>query len=198
MTISARIPRADLGGPSWPRLVLLLVPAWWTLRWFPSLSVWCFLDYVNLAFHEAGHIVFRLGGELLTVLGGTLMQLLVPIVLVVYFLVRQRQPFGSALCLWWLGESLANVSRYMADARALELPLVGGGEHDWTDLFYRFGLLSEPAVNGISGGTHLLGVGIMLLGLAWGVFFVLPGDLQGRISEALESRFPFLSIALEP
>ena len=34
----------------------------------------------------------------------------------------------------------------MADARELQLELVGGGEHDWNELFYRFRLLSEESV----------------------------------------------------
>ncbi len=155
------------------------------------------MDYVNLAFHEAGHLLFRFGGETLTVLGGTLLQLIVPAGLIAHFLLWQRQPFGAALCVWWLGESLANVSRYMADARALELPLVGGGEHDWTTLFYQFGLLSEPAVKGISGATHLVGVAIMLLGLGWAALFVLPGSMRERAREAVLSRLPWLSVALE-
>jgi len=29
----------------------------------------------------------------------------------------------------------------MADARALELPLVGGGDHDWNTLFTRWNVL---------------------------------------------------------
>jgi hypothetical protein len=29
----------------------------------------------------------------------------------------------------------------MADARKLELPLVGGGDHDWNTIFSRWGLL---------------------------------------------------------
>jgi hypothetical protein len=31
----------------------------------------------------------------------------------------------------------------MADARAQELPLVGGGEHDWANILSRHGLLDQ-------------------------------------------------------
>jgi hypothetical protein len=46
-----------------------------------------------------------------------------------------------ATALVWLGENLFNIARYMADARVQELPLVGSGDHDWTEIFGRWGIL---------------------------------------------------------
>ena len=40
-----------------------------------------FLDGVNLAFHEAGHLFFAFFGQTLQFLGGTLGQLLFPLAL---------------------------------------------------------------------------------------------------------------------
>src|SRR5262249_30280440 len=83
-----------------------------------------------------------------------------------YFLRRDPpQPVGTAACVWWIGENLVNVSVYMADARDLALPLVGGGDHDWNELFYRFGLLGQESVSVVSGGTRGAGIVVMLLGL---------------------------------
>jgi len=141
----------------------------------------CFLDLVNLAFHEAGHVFLRPFGHVLHVLGGTLFQLAVPGLLVGYFLVRRREAFAAAACLWWLGESLINVAVYMADARDLQLDLVGGGEHDWNELFFRFHLLGEDSVASISSATHGIGVALMLLGLAWAALFVLPRRTRGSL-----------------
>ena len=45
-------------------LLVLALPAWWTLSLLASEPPWIFLDYVNLAFHEAGHLAFRRGGGL--------------------------------------------------------------------------------------------------------------------------------------
>jgi hypothetical protein len=171
--------------------------AWWTLTLGFAHGQFCFLDYVNLAFHEAGHVLLSWCGKTIYVLGGTIGQLAVPVVVGLHFLVKSRKPFGSAFCLFWLGESLNNVSIYMADARALELPLVGGGEHDWTELFYSFGLLSETSVERISAATHFAGVMVMLAGLAWGVFFVLSIDTRERVRDALTERLPWLGRALE-
>jgi len=167
---------------AWLPMALLLPLLWWTLVKIPGPPPWCFLDYVNLAFHEAGHLFFGFLGQTIRVLGGTIMQLLVPGTLIAYFLLKQRQPLGAAFCLWWLGESLSYVATYMSDARDLALPLVGGGEHDWTWLFYEFGLLTEPAVNAVWKTTHALSLLIMLAGLAWVALLLLPEDLRSRFA----------------
>ena len=137
-----------------------------------------FLDWVNLAFHEAGHLFLSPFGSTLHLLGGTLMQLFVPALLAAYFLVARSSPLGAALGAWWLGESLINVSVYMADARDMRLELVGGGEHDWTQIFYQFGLLGEGPVTTVSGWTHHLGVAVMLAATAWAAWLAFPLTLR--------------------
>jgi hypothetical protein len=113
------------------------------------------LDGVNLLFHEAGHPLFGiLGWEPLTILGGTLMQLLVPLLVAGSFWLRREAP-GTAVGGIWAFENLLNVARYVADARAQVLPLVGGGEHDWADLLGRWGLLAQDATLG--QGLRVLG-----------------------------------------
>ncbi len=91
-------------------------------------------------------------------------------------------------------ESLINVSVYMADARELNLPLVGGGDHDWNELFYRFGLLGEESVARVAGTTHLFGTLIMIIGVGWWLYFVLPTSAQRRVYEAITSRSPALEL----
>jgi len=116
---------------------------------------WVFvLDSANLAFHEAGHPLFSLISHRLTVYGGTLMQLLLPLVVLVSFY-RQRATFSCAFAVLWLGENLFNIAVYMADARVQLLPLVGNGEHDWTEIFSRWEVLQWDT--GIAGLVRLLG-----------------------------------------
>ncbi|WP_243304537.1 hypothetical protein [Geothrix oryzisoli] len=122
------------------------------------------LDGVNLVFHEAGHPLFGLlGWETLTILGGTLMQLLVPLLVAGSFWLRREAP-GTAFAGLWGFENLLNIARYVGDARAQVLPLVGGGEHDWADLLGRWGLLAQDA--SLAAGLRALG----WLGMAacWG------------------------------
>ncbi|MCW5624670.1 MAG: hypothetical protein KIT73_08155, partial [Burkholderiales bacterium] len=88
------------------------------------------LDGANLAFHEAGHPFFGLLYEPLGVYGGTLGQLVFPVAAAATFWFR-RHAASFACMLVWFCENLWNIARYMADARAQELPMVGGCEHDW-------------------------------------------------------------------
>ena len=98
------------------------------------------LDYANLLFHEAGHPVVGLFSARLEPYGGTLGQLVFPAVLVVAFW-RKGQPLGFAAGGIWFFENWFNIARYMADARAMQLPLVGGGDHDWNTILGRWGAL---------------------------------------------------------
>ena len=66
----------------------------------------------------------------------------------------------------WLFQNFWNIARYMADARAQVLPLVGNGEHDWTEIFSRWGVLRRDT--GIAGFVTSPGLarGADCLGLA--------------------------------
>lgn len=99
------------------------------------------LDGANLIFHEAGHVLFSPFGDFLQYLGGSLMQVLIPTICAVYFWVHQQRS-ASAVTLFWTGESLTNVAIYVADARRMELPLIGG-DHDWNYLLDRLDLLKQ-------------------------------------------------------
>ena len=125
------------------------------------------LDGANLIFHEAGHVLFLVFGEFLQVLGGSLTQVAIPAMCVAYFALR-RQPAASAAALFWTGESLTNVAIYVADARRLALPLLGGdgGIHDWNYLLGRLGLLNQAELLGrlvftVGGLTILVALGVL-------------------------------------
>src|SRR6266404_7056028 len=78
---------------------------------------------------------------ILAVLGGSLNQVLVPAVCTAVFLTRQQ--YGSAaVTLFWVGQNLADVAVYIADGRAMALPLLAEGLiHDWNFILGRLGLL---------------------------------------------------------
>jgi hypothetical protein len=93
---------------------------------------------VNLLFHEAGHVlVAPLGWKSLTLLGGTLLQLLVPLLLV-GLAVRERRPGALVVVLMLFSASAYSAATYVADARDRELPLITGdsSHHDWGQLIY--------------------------------------------------------------
>ena len=124
------------------------------------------LDSANLALHEAGHPLVGLIIRSLEVYGGTIFQLLFPMAVVFHF-VRHAHVTGVAIGALWLGESLHNVARYMADARIQALPLVGGGNHDWTEIFSRWGVLHLDTR--IANLTHALGW-LLMIGAVAGLF----------------------------
>lgn len=128
---------------------------------------WVFLlDSANLAFHEAGHPLFSLLSDRLTVYGGTLAQLMFPLAAGVSFY-RRRETLSLGFAALWLAENLFNISVYMADARSRVLPLVGNGEHDWTEIFGRWGVLdwdgSIAVLVRLAGWLLIAATGLWLL-----------------------------------
>jgi hypothetical protein len=46
----------------------------------------------------------------------------------------------TGACVWFF-ENFLNIARYMADARKLQLPLDGGGDHDWNTILEKWDIL---------------------------------------------------------
>lgn len=116
-------------------------------------------DYIFLPIHEGGHLLFRWFGDVPMVMGGTLLQLLVPLSLAVYF-VFHRHTTGAAFCAFFFFENFLNVAVYMADARAQALQYVTVGdpefaEHDWFVMFSWLGLLERDT--SIAAAVRFLG-----------------------------------------
>ncbi len=122
------------------------------------------LDDANLAFHEAGHLIYGVFGDTASLYGGTLGQLSFPAIAAGVFFVR-RDPIGFAVCVTWFGQNLSNIARYVADARAQELPLVGGGDHDWTSILERWSALD--ADHRVAGAFRGVGWILVLGSLVW-------------------------------
>ncbi|HSG79360.1 MAG TPA: hypothetical protein VLD62_07270, partial [Acidimicrobiia bacterium] len=122
------------------------------------------LDWFDLAIHEAGHLIAFPLPELAMFLAGSVLQVAVPIGLAWYFWVSQRDRAAVAFCLAWAGTSARDVAVYVADARAQELPLVGGGRHDWAYILGRFEALDRAdAVAGFVAAVGLVMIGVGLV-----------------------------------
>ena len=128
------------------------------------------LDSLDLAIHEAGHPLFGIFGEFIGYAGGTLMQLLIPAVFLGYFW-RRGDRHAATVMLWWIAQNLWNISRYVADAQTQELPLVGGGEHDWAYLLGELGLLRQDRL--IADVVHFVGVILLIGSSLWGWIYAL-------------------------
>jgi hypothetical protein len=126
-----------------------------------------------LAFHEAGHLFLGFFGEVIGVLGGTIFQLALPLVLIIYFLLKGHF-YSTSIIGMLLGASFINVSFYVKDAEVMNLDLIGGGIHDWNYLLSKMGFL-EYAVN-IGNKIYWLGFVIILASLLIATYYSLKSD----------------------
>jgi len=167
------------------RSLLLVILTLWGVKFFshPVADAYAgesFLHLVNLPFHEAGHLFFRPFGEFTTALGGSLGQLIMPLICLLTFLVKMRDPFAASVAFWWFGQNFMDMAPYIDDARDLNLILLGGytgkdspGIHDWEYLLGRLNLLSyDHALAGFANG---LGMACMVTACAWGGYVLYKG-----------------------
>jgi hypothetical protein len=124
------------------------------------------VDNIDLPIHETGHLVFSPFGEFIQFAGGTLFQLIMPAIFLGYFL-KRRDKHAATVSLWWIAQNFWNISVYASDARAQELPLVGGGEHDWAYMLGRLGLMQRDQA--IGHDFWLIGVVLYLVAIGAGL-----------------------------
>lgn len=136
-----------------------------------------FMHRINLVFHEAGHMLFIPFGEFMTILGGSLLQLLIPLGITIGFLLHResKDPFSASICFWWFAQSLMDLAPYINDARALALPLLGGGtgmdrpgSHDWRNIFNSLGIIEYDTR--VAWAADFIGELCMILAFIWGAW----------------------------
>ena len=168
----------------WWRAILLAFFAWDGIRHLRDPEAGGVYSGITFGVHEFGHLLFVFGGEFLTVLGGSLNQVLIPIgagALMFHY----RDYFGISIALTWLSSSLLDMARYVADARAMELDLVGFGEdpgHDWHYLLSRWGLLSHDLQ--IAGGIRFAALLLLLTAIGFGAWICMQMKSEEGIATA--------------
>ncbi len=145
------------------------------------------VDHANLLFHEAGHPAIGLFSSKLETYGGTIGQLTFPLTLAVSFWIK-KQPLSLAGAVIWFFENFLNIARYMADARTLRLPLVGGGDHDWNTIFARWNILMYDTR--IAAAVKTIGWVGMMAACAWVIWRFIRDWASGRAREAA-NELPF-------
>ena len=160
--------------------VFLLGIAIWSARYF-TIGIedlgWepGWLHSVHLVIHEAGHAIFMMVGapRTLVVFMGSGLQVLMPLAIAAAFYFKNRDAYGAAICLFWAAHAALDVAPYIADARALELPLLGGGNgreiegHDWEYLLGEWRVLRLDTL--IAARVALAARATMAAALAWGL-----------------------------
>jgi hypothetical protein len=174
-------PGSAGGAAAAGRAALLVLLALWTLAFIShglnaAYLGGSFMHLVNLPFHEAGHVLMSPLGRFLMVLGGSLFQVAIPLVCAGVLLVKTSDPFGASVATWWAGQNLMDLAPYVADARALQLVLLGartGAEvegHDWEYLLSTLGWLHHDTALGRA--SFAMGAVVMVAALAWGAAVV--------------------------
>ena len=95
-------------------------------RWIPSIMIfplaiiWIvnrgeygLLDNIDLVIHEAGHFFFSFFGKFIYTLGGTLMQIILPSIITLFFF-RNNYRTGVQFGLLWLGQNFINISTFFS------------------------------------------------------------------------------------
>ena len=131
-----------------------------------------FMHMINLVFHEAGHVIFRLLGHFMSILGGSLLQLIVPVVFLFSF-IQRKDTFAASIMLWWLAQSMMDLVAYIDDAQRQEMWLLGGvqgkdmpGIHDWHNILSQLGLLQYNHV--IAVLSSWFAISLMFVAFVWG------------------------------
>jgi hypothetical protein len=128
------------------------------LGYAPPFVLWV-IDTINLFIHEAGHLFFRMFGQTLYILGGSITQCLIPLALAI--VTWREKPHQVGVPLFWFGESLVNVSVYIADAPHKNLKLIKDGLiHDWHWLLSDNLEIAEPT------GLVVRGLGLAVCAVA--------------------------------
>jgi hypothetical protein len=153
------------------------------LAWCAFAGWWAFargdriplLAFVNLGFHELGHLVCYLVpvfGTVATASAGSVLQCAVAVGLGIYFVGWRRDRLAGAACLAWAAGNFQEASVYIADAPFEQLQLIGG-EHDWATVLgpehlNRFHDADSIAGTVRGGGVVVLVVAVVLciVGLA--------------------------------
>lgn len=126
------------------------------------------IDTIDLFIHESGHLVFRLFGQVLYFMGGSLFQIILPIVTAVVF---GRNNLRSLMfTLYWIGQSMVNVSIYIGDAPYQQLHLLSRHAlHDWHWLMVELNLMDN--IETIASVVNVLGILTCIVGIGVGLFF---------------------------
>lgn len=131
------------------------------------------LYFVEYGVHELSHIVVAFLPSVFVAAAGSVGEISLTI-LVVIAAVKSRAMFTAVFGSLWMMLALHSVGRYMADARAMVLPLMGPGsnaQHDWHYVFGQLGLL--PYDTAIGGVVFGIGTVVGIAGLCAGLFLIV-------------------------
>jgi hypothetical protein len=121
------------------------------------------LAYVDLGIHELGHMLTFWMPPLLTAMAGSILQVMVPVGLALYFWGTQHDRPAAGLLFGWAATSAYDAARYIADAPYERLPLLGG-DHDWAFVLFEVDQMERASAYATT--AQLVAWGMLLGGVA--------------------------------
>ncbi len=132
--------------------------------------IYFLMDNLTLIIHEAGHTIFGIfGWRFLTILGGTLMQMLIPFLIVIWGWFNKKQ-FIIQASLYWLGFAWIDSAAYADDTLDKAMPLIGNlpkSAHDFGNLLSSMNLLEQHAT--VAWIMYSIGLLILLFSVIYPV-----------------------------
>ncbi len=124
---------------------------------------------VDFGVHEVSHIIVSFLPAILVAAAGSIGEVSFTLLLL-YATLKAKSYFATVFAGQWVMLGFMSAGRYMADARAQQLPLIGPGEtvkHDWYFVFSQLGWLGVDTFIGgvVSTIGIIIGVGSLLFGL---------------------------------
>ena len=152
------------------KLALGLIFTWYFLSSALRPEQWHFIDNVDLIIHEAGHWIFIIFGQFMSVLGGSLTQIAIPFIFVLYFYFK-KNIYSASILAMWCGYNIVNVAYYLSDSVYMRLPLLGGESsiHDWNYILSSLNLLNRTSA--IASVVNAIGIFVIIAGAVLAVKF---------------------------
>lgn len=133
------------------------------------------IDIVDFFIHEFWHLLFSIfGNEFTSVLWWTILQVIIPLILLFYFY-SQKDYFANALSFSWLGTNFFYISTYSWDAVMMNLPLIWMWWweiiHDWFYIFKKIWVLNHT--NLISDWFYYLAIILFLFSFIYSFSLII-------------------------
>jgi hypothetical protein len=144
--------------------------------------------YLNIAVHETGHVLFRPFGELTMLMMGSGFEVLFPLGVGVYLLVRKRDLVATAVAWGWAASALASAATYIGDADDGTLALLGAtgpdAAGDWERIlgveFFDKVFLADR----IAGVVRTIGFVLWIVALGLAVFAIVRNHQLAQVAVA--------------
>ncbi|HYK55151.1 MAG TPA: hypothetical protein VEV15_01645 [Flavisolibacter sp.] len=129
--------------------------------------------FIDFGVHEASHMITFFLPAIFVAAAGSIGEMSFTLLLLIATL-KAKSYFAAVFAGLWVMLGFMSAGRYMADARAQSLPLIGPGEtvqHDWHYVFSQLGWLNADTF--IGGAIQAVGIIIGAGSLLFGLYLIL-------------------------